>query len=239
VGEQPERQGLLLAVEIEVGVVRELFGQRARAEQAAGSEVKTRQRVRTGDRVAREAEHGVVGLEGSDVALDDMGQHTVARRRLVHGLLLRVEREGVGIRRDHHAASTGLQRLRLRDQPGVPARLEIHVGVELEKPVFAVVERHGDRPRPARAARVAGVDAHVAQSRVDIGGKGEAAHVGRALVDDAEVQLPGPLCPGERTPEREGQDRVAVGGDAQENAHGASISRWPERMPDTDRHTVP
>jgi hypothetical protein len=168
--------------------------------------------------VRLEAEHVVVFVEHL-LGLHHLREHARCRR-VVGGLAVdEVERVRVG--RERHTTPARHQRLGLRDELRVPALVEVHVRVDLEEPVFPVVQAHRDGARPARTARVQGVDAHVAHARADTL-QHEAGHLHRPLVDDAEVQGVGMARLRQCTVERVTQDRVAVGGDADEDAHGRS-----------------
>jgi hypothetical protein len=104
------------------------------------------------------------------------------------------------------------------DESLVPAGIEVHVRVDLQIPILAAVEAHRDRACPARAARVARVDAHVAHAR-----RRRQRH--RVLVDHAEMDVVGAPRVVERAREGEAEDRVAVRCDTHEDRHGATLPR--------------
>jgi hypothetical protein len=106
--------------------------------------------------------------------------------------------------------------MRLCRQPLVPAGREIHVRIELQEPVLAAVEGHGDGAGPARAARVDGIDAQVA-------GTGGHARRVRRLLDHAEMKPVGAARIVARALERETEERIAVGDHAHEDGHRAEF----------------
>src|SRR5665647_2167879 len=69
------------------------------------------------------------------------------------------EDEGVRVGGQHDAPSAGQHGLGLGDQCRVPVQLEVGVRVDLEEPLFAVVQGHGQGTGPARTACIERVDA--------------------------------------------------------------------------------
>ncbi len=72
------------------------------------------------------------------VRLEHLRQHA-GGGRTVHHLSL-FEDEGVGVRRDHQRPCRRAERKCLFHQPLVPALVEVHVRVELQEPLLAVMQ---------------------------------------------------------------------------------------------------
>ena len=168
-------------------------------------------------RMGLEGQHRMVGLK-SGTGFEHMHQRLGGGGFVYHRAVLQHER--VRVSRNHQTGPARRQGRCLGNEPLVPARIEVGVRVDLEKPVLAVVERHGQRARPAWAPRVQRVHAHLAQP----GRCGEVGSQGRngggALVHHPEVQGLRPVRRVQRTPDGEVKQRVAVRGNADEDGHG-------------------
>lgn len=204
-------------MEIQVGVVGKALHEIARRKQAARAQMKAAHRRIAVKRLRLEGQHRMAWRERC-AGFHHMAQH-LGGGRLAHGLAV-LQLEGVGVGRNHDAALPGLQGQRLRDQPLVPVRVEVHVRVDLEEPVFARIQRHCQRPRPAWAPRLQRINIDHAQACRRHAGIHRWRLPRRALVDHGTVQTFGPARLLNGSPHGERQHRVAIRGNADEDAHG-------------------
>mmetsp|Transcript_17177 Transcript_17177/g.66855 ORF Transcript_17177/g.66855 Transcript_17177/m.66855 type:complete len:536 (-) Transcript_17177:1948-3555(-) len=208
-----QRESLLLAVEVEEGVVGKLVHQLARAEQAARAHMQRGQRRLPTHRHRFKHQHRMRRLELLAGPHHEGQQLGAGNRR--HRLAV-AQRERIGI--GGHQAARVQRRAMLSpsDQAIVPAGLEPGVGVDLQEPALTLVQRHRDRPRPAWPARLQRVDMH--PPHLPLPGFRQAhAGLGQLLLHQADTDAFGPAGLRQRAADRERQQRVAVGRDADED----------------------
>src|SRR5659263_739661 len=154
-GKETSRQRLLFAMEIQIGIIGKALHDFARGKQTARANMKTAHSLVALEWVCLKNNNGVFWCELS-AGSDHMGQH-LGGGGFTHRLaVLKLERIGVG--RKHEPVPHSLQGPSLRYQALVSVGVKVHVRIDLEVPVFACIQRHGQRARPARASRLQGVD---------------------------------------------------------------------------------